>query len=218
MFTGSASVFGQTQKVSTGFYRVKVEQATSLGLISWHNCEQDKCGWTNDKSGMEEFVFVKIAQPNHISYRSNSGTSMIQSGGYHTWGWNYHKWDLAKTGKYLLFYTLRTYQSRHGWGKMRLRNNQFGTSDDTTRMISEYSGGNKGFSFTNHIASGVYLFDNKVAGSFCYTQFYATGSGIGTVLVVDQMHIVRGCISAFVGILISSRSHPHRFEASLNPG
>ena len=176
---GSASGFTETQKGSTGYYRVTVSQPTQLGIITWHNCNQNRCGYINDADGMEEFVYVKLGGNGEISHTSNSGSAMIQSGGWRSWNSGYHRWMLPTSGRYLLFFTLRTYQSNWGWGKMRVVNNYKGAISESERMITEYSGGGKAFSFTNHVASGVYMYDNSVAGSYCYTQYYATTGGIG---------------------------------------
>ena len=176
----SASRFQETQKQAGGFYQVAVNGKIDLTLIAWHNCNgnNQKCGWINDMDGMEEFIYVKIDQPDQISYRYSTGGARISRGGWWNWNWNENKWKLPTKGKYLLFYTCRTYQGSGGFGKMRLNHNRQGAQHRSERMITEIQG-SRGYSFTNHVASGVYLFDNQYDNSVMYTQYYATNSGIG---------------------------------------
>lgn len=61
---------------------------------------------------------------------------------------------------------------------MRLYNSRAGGISRSERMVTEVQG-TRGYAFTNHVASGVYLYDNKHAGSYSYTQYYATAGGIG---------------------------------------
>jgi len=177
---GGASYWKETQKSASGFYKVRVDQKTELNLIAWHNCDgsNTRCGWVNDNNGFEEFVFVKIQEPDHIQYKVNTAGAMIQYGGWRNYNSGQNNWRLPRKGQYLLFYTLRTYQRNTGYGKMRLYNNRVGAISKSERMVTEFSGSTR-FSFTNHLASGVHLFDNKYAGSNMWTQYYATNHGIG---------------------------------------
>lgn len=177
---GGASYWRETQKTASGFHKVDVSGKTQLSLIAWHNCNSNnqRCGWINDANGFGEFIYVKINTPSQISYRWATGGAMIRSGGWHNWQTGNNRWNLPNTGKYLLFYTLRTYQRSGGFGKLRLANNRAGAVPYSERMITEWSGSMR-FVFTNHVASGVHLYDNKHANSYMYSQYYATGGGIG---------------------------------------